>query len=951
MRWSLALAGFVAALSAATHGTLNVPENWGKRIMPLSASETERSNWLGRRVAAGDIDGDGYEDLVVTEPSGDPAGLHDAGIIHVIYGSASFFQDLPDTASIRNPGVRTTVICGDTSIRGDFLMPGNMNLIVADVDRDGYDDIISVSGVSPAIIVIYGGPNLPDTIYLKQTSTYRHTILHDNWSTDAALGDINGDGNLDIVISEPGYPSPSTQTGAVSIVFGPASDWPDSFYVWSPPAGVRVGKLYGGQDGDRLGDALACTDFNLDGYDDIFVYAPGADTFATPDIGVTYYVFGKADFPDTMTLSPYTYVNVVGKIYNTSNTEGSPEVGLNFFGDGRGDVVFHVGDRNLMFIGYSGNRAKEFDYDNIPLPHIWFYTSSVLEPGAEALQDINFNGTDEIFLQERSNNTRFLVYGYPYMPQDYNLDDPPDALGLTRIESVEPFLTDAEVCDLDGDGVRDLVFGAPFDAGISGVSGSGMVIVYKGARPDTPRLIFPEDGAFFNKNQVPINFTWYHTSLGMPPGNYRVNLSYNYSTDYAYTTETTQTYTPSAFYNSWSVSVLSPFDSIQSEVWEYYYDTVAPYAPTLEWPDSASAVPGLKVDFAWEEVFDDSPVEYVFQASTDSTFSTTLLVETTANPYLDTVPFPDEGVYYWRVMAYDAALNQSDWSSVWSFEIDTLAPEQVQLVEPDSGAWFAEFTQLHRWNPVTSKTKSPVSYVVQIDTSESFSSPLLVDTLSEDTLLYTAPFEGVFYWRVMAFDAAGHEGPWSNTWLYGVDTTAPAQVSLLSPPDSSTLSDSIVVCSWEAVEKGSPVSYVLEADTNPDFPQPFVQDTTDATEDTLSITLEDTWIYWRVKALDAAGNEGAWSSVWRFMVKTQGAQEGAPTTFFLKPTLGALSFGVPAPSELSLKVYDAQGRLALDASGLYQPGYYALRPALKPGVYFVRMEAPGSVLKAKLLVR
>jgi hypothetical protein len=57
----------------------------------------EAGDWFGAALAAGDLDGDGYDDLVVGVPFEDISTATDAGMVHVIYGSVNGLTDNGDT--------------------------------------------------------------------------------------------------------------------------------------------------------------------------------------------------------------------------------------------------------------------------------------------------------------------------------------------------------------------------------------------------------------------------------------------------------------------------------------------------------------------------------------------------------------------------------------------------------------------------------------------------------------------------------------------------------------------------------------------------------------------------------------------------------------------------------------------------------------------------------------
>jgi Zn-dependent metalloprotease len=85
---------------------------------------------LGSALAAGDFDGDGYDDLAMGAPSVDVGGIVDAGLVLVLDGSASKLQD-------NGVSFSQSPITGDEN----FDRTGTA-LAAGDVDHDGYDDLL-----------------------------------------------------------------------------------------------------------------------------------------------------------------------------------------------------------------------------------------------------------------------------------------------------------------------------------------------------------------------------------------------------------------------------------------------------------------------------------------------------------------------------------------------------------------------------------------------------------------------------------------------------------------------------------------------------------------------------------------------------------------------------------------------------------------------------------------
>ncbi len=925
----------------------------GKRFMCLDASETEEYNLLGKSVAFGDFDGDGYADLIFSEESGDPPGRDNEGVAYVVYGGLGAFDSIPDTLDLRRIPRRHTVILGSDD--PNFPRP-LQELQVADYDGDGKDDIAFAGG--KYLLIVYGLASPPDTIDLEDTARAEITIIKSERvffysNTSANPGDFDGDGHLDLFAPFGGawWSDALEPEGAVFVVYGDGSRWPKVLDLDNNPYDYTV--FYGAGKDYKLGSLCAFGDFDGDGKDDIFAHAGGLP-LPSGDTGLTFLLLGKSErWPDSVALGYYSSNPAMYKITNTSNTKGWPMIVKPITLTQNSDAVFRTNRGILLIRGGSLPYNQIFSLDDIPLSHEWL-TSDLGSPyiAATDIGDMDGDGRFEILpivhLVNDLKSTAYLVFGgyYPTMDMD---SEPPDNVRLSWLignGGRNNLISRASIGDFDGDGVGDLAFGLSYSSGLVGLQSSGEVLLVRGERPPNPSLVFPTDSAYINSLEV--SFTWTCPSRGVPPGRYELHITPVGT--YILKDTTMQITLPNEGDMAWSVLLITNLDTAYSEHWIFIVDTTKPTISLAE-PDSGSYLSETRVGLEWY-VSDRSPVLSVVQVDTSPSFSSPLFVDTTAyGVRVDTVELPGPGVYYWRVKGIDKATNEGPWSSVWSFEVDTLAPEQVSLVYPDSGAYLNTLENTHRWNPVSSKAKSPVRYLIQIDTSESFSEPLFTDSTDADSLSFTVPGEGAFYWRVMAYDLAGHMGPWSEVWVYEVDTTLPARFALLSPEDSSTLSDTTTVFSWEAVEKGSPVSYVLQVDTSSSFSSPLHEDTTEATEDTLGVPLYDTWYCWHVRGVDAAGNEGPWSPIWHFYIQSSGAKEGAPLSFFAKPLLGALSFGVPKPSKVSLKLYDSQGRLAADASGLYQPGYYSLKPALRPGVYFVRMEAEGFKFRGKLIIR
>ena len=93
----------------------------------------------GGAVASADVNGDGYDDIIIGAPQGeiDPAsGNTDRGIVHIVYGAASYSSHTLDLS--RTPGSY-----GETRIHGaENAQHIGTGLATGDVNGDGYPDIV-----------------------------------------------------------------------------------------------------------------------------------------------------------------------------------------------------------------------------------------------------------------------------------------------------------------------------------------------------------------------------------------------------------------------------------------------------------------------------------------------------------------------------------------------------------------------------------------------------------------------------------------------------------------------------------------------------------------------------------------------------------------------------------------------------------------------------------------
>ncbi len=268
-------------------------DNWNTG-MDLSSADASfigviKWGYSGETTSGGDVNGDGFDDIVIGTPGSTPEG-NSPGWVYVFFGKAGGWR------------MRTKVSQADVSFVGENIQDGTGSpvQVAGDVNGDGYKDILigafqnDCNGErSGQVYMMFGKPSG----WGKQVSLSEADasfIGEHEWDNAgfslAGAGDVNGDGYDDILIGAYSNNDGGESAGQVYLILGKPAGWSMRTSLSQADA-----SFIGEGAWDQAGTSVAgAGDVNGDGYSDLLIGA-SASPIHGAGLGRAYLIFGRPD--------------------------------------------------------------------------------------------------------------------------------------------------------------------------------------------------------------------------------------------------------------------------------------------------------------------------------------------------------------------------------------------------------------------------------------------------------------------------------------------------------------------------------------------------------------------------------------------------------------------------------------------------------------------------------
>ena len=351
---------------------------------------------------------------------------------------------------------------------------------IGDVNHDGLADV-ALAATSGDYVVFGKTDGATVNVADLAAGIGEFQVISENANDFAArsisgLGDVNGDGRAELLVTATGNDAGGTDAGAAYVVFG--KDDGAVVDLDNVAAGIGGFKIIGENAGDQLGYSISGVgDVNSDGVADILVGTYLEDSGGT-DAGAAYLVYGKADGGainlDNVAAGSGGF-KIVGE--NAGDHAGWSVSGLgDFNGDGRADLLIGAPtndaggtDAGAAYVVFGKDDGATVNLDDVAAGTGGFKIigenagnqASYGWGAVSNIDDINNDGHPDLLIASLFDHAVYVVFGKDDGGA-VNLDDVAAGTGGFKIigESAGGGIGSvSDIGDVNGDGRPDLLIG------------------------------------------------------------------------------------------------------------------------------------------------------------------------------------------------------------------------------------------------------------------------------------------------------------------------------------------------------------------------------------------------------------------------------------------------------------------------------------------------------------
>jgi FG-GAP repeat protein len=491
-----------SALCALAVMAIAIPSGWAQTDVPVTQAHltirgpnTAATSFFGQPLAGGDLDGDGFDEIITAASDGTD-GYIDR--VFIFRGGADFISSRVISSETIDLGL-TVADLEIVAENDDDQMPSAIG--VGDINGDTIADLFLSApfhdglgrGNSGVVYGIFGGPDLFSTSEITLGPSggwdvrFIGAVAGDFLGAggpaifpffDApciAVGNLNGDTFGDLVIgNHAGFNTGGFgPDGQVFIIFGEDFTSGTTFDLATTGATGRDVRITAPADGDEMGQALAVADITGDGLDDLIIgaawHSPSLSVYSS---GQAHVLRGRttwsssialASTPADVTISGVDSYDYVGEVVFTGD----------FDGDGTQDLAVGAPeDTYNLHVYFGGTRfapgaPSAFNIGSTP-GDVRVVGAGGLGANPSAGADVDGDGRDELILPRRDFDTQLgatdIILGRARgsFQAIYDLDSNEFDFQIKGVDTRDTAGSWAAAADTDGVNGAEVLVGSSF---------------------------------------------------------------------------------------------------------------------------------------------------------------------------------------------------------------------------------------------------------------------------------------------------------------------------------------------------------------------------------------------------------------------------------------------------------------------------------------------------------